>query len=104
MTIPPGPRAYAPYVVDLLSRRQHWQYRLLVLAWVLGQLWFWRWWLQDEHVVTLFGIVFNSVLLSWTAFLPAWFLFFLGRARQPNPQLPVPAGRVVFFNDTATTE
>jgi cellulose synthase (UDP-forming) len=88
----------------LLSRRQHWQYRLLVVAWVIGQLWFWRWWLQDDHVVTLFGIVFNSVLLSWAAFLPAWFLFFLGRARQPNPHLPVPAGRVAMVVTRAPSE
>ena len=69
---------------------QAWQYRLLVVAWIAGQVFFWSWWLREEHVVTLLGMLLNSLLLVWTTFLPAWLLFFLNRAKRPNPALPVP--------------
>jgi cellulose synthase (UDP-forming) len=93
-----------PFSVRLASRRQRWQYRTLVAAWVIGQLSFWSWWLQAEHVITLVGMFLNSLLLVWTTFLPAWLLFFVGRARRPNPGLPLPEGRVAMVVTKAPSE
>src|SRR5215469_3837860 len=93
-----------PYSISLASPRQRWQYRLLVVAWILGQVWFWSWWLGSDHVVTLVGMFINSLLLVWTTFLPAWYLFFLGRVREPNPALALPAGRVAMVVTKAPSE
>ena len=93
-----------PFFVSLTSSWQHWQYRLLVLAWLLCQVSFWAWWLQSDHVVTPFGMCVNSLLLLWTAFLPAWFLFFLGRVRRPNPDQPLPEGGVAMIVTKAPSE
>jgi cellulose synthase (UDP-forming) len=93
-----------PYTVPLAAPRERWQYRLLVVAWLVGQVSFWSWWLQGDHVVTLLGMFLNSLLLLWTTFLPAWFLFFLGRAKQPNPKLPLPKGRVAMVTTRAPSE
>jgi cellulose synthase (UDP-forming) len=90
--------------VSLASPRQRWQYRLLVVAWILGQVFFWSWWLSNDHVVTLFGMFINSLLLVWTTFLPAWYLFFLGRVREPNPALALPEGRVAMVVTKAPSE
>jgi hypothetical protein len=62
-----------PYVVDLASHQQRWQYRALVIAWLLGQASFWSWWLREDHIVTPVGMLINSLLLLWTTFLPAWY-------------------------------
>ena len=93
-----------PYTVPLASPRQRWQYRLLVVAWLIGQVSFWTWWLQGDHVVTLLGMFLNSLLLVWTTFLPAWLLFFVGRARRPNPAMPLPEGRVAMVVTKAPSE
>ena len=88
----------------LASRRQRWQYRAIVAAWVISQVSFWTWWLQQDHVVTLVGMFLNSLLLVWTTFLPAWLLFFVGRAKRPNPALPLPEGRVAMVVTKAPSE
>jgi cellulose synthase (UDP-forming) len=93
-----------PYVVSLASPRQRWQYRLLVAAWILGQIVFWSWWLRADHVVTPVGMLLNSLLLVWTTFLPGWYLFFLGRTCRPNPRLPLPDGRVAMVVTKAPSE
>ena len=95
---------YEPYTVPLVSRRQRWQFRLLVAAWLVGQVSFWAWWLQGDHVVSLLGMFLNSLLLVWTTFLPAWLLFFVGRARRPNPAVPLPDGRVAMVVTKAPSE
>ncbi|MBV9328018.1 MAG: glycosyltransferase [Chloroflexi bacterium] len=93
-----------PYTVGLASGWQRWQYRALVVGWVIAQASFWSWWLHEDHVVTLVGMLINSLLLLWTTFLPAWYLFFLGRARRPNPAVPVPDGRVAMVVTKAPSE
>jgi cellulose synthase (UDP-forming) len=92
------------YTVSLASRRQRWQFRLLLVAWLIGQVSFWSWWLQSDHVVTLVGMFLNSLLLVWTTFLPAWLLFFVARARRPNPAVPPPDGRVAMVVTKAPSE
>jgi cellulose synthase (UDP-forming) len=93
-----------PYTVPLASRSQRWPYRLLVAAWLVGQVSFWTWWLRADHVVTLLGMFLNSLLLVWTTFMPAWLLFFAGRARRPNPAVPLPEGRVAMVVTKAPSE
>src|SRR6185312_13775818 len=80
------------------------QYRALVCAWIVAQLFFWTWWVKDDHVVTLVGMLINSFLLIWTTFLPAWFLFFLNRVKQTNPALALPEGRVAMIVTKAASE
>jgi cellulose synthase (UDP-forming) len=93
-----------PYVVDLASRAQQWQYRALVVGWLAGQVWFWSWWLRQDHVVTPAGMLINSLVLLWTTFLPGWYFFLLGRTRRPNPAMPLPTGRVAMVVTKAPSE
>jgi cellulose synthase/poly-beta-1,6-N-acetylglucosamine synthase-like glycosyltransferase len=93
-----------PFLVDSASHSQRRQYRGLVCAWIVAQLFFWTWWVTDDHVVTLLGMFINSFLLVWTTFLPAWFLFFLNRVKQTNPALALPEGRVAMIVTKASSE
>ena len=93
-----------PYTVALAGPRQRWEYRALVVGWLIAQASFWSWWLHADHVVTLGGMVVNSFLLLWTTLLPAWYLFFLGRARRPNPAVDVPDGAVAMVVTKAPSE
>ena len=48
---------HEPYLVDVMAPGQAWRFRLFVGGWLLSLGWFWSWWLSDEHVVTLGGMV-----------------------------------------------
>jgi cellulose synthase (UDP-forming) len=84
----------APYLLPLMSARQSWTFRCLLGVWLVALGFFWQWWLQADHVISLAGLVLNSELLVWTTAVPAWCFFFAHRARRPNRAVPVPAGRV----------
>src|SRR4051794_22427811 len=50
---------------------------LMLIPWTMSVAVFWVWWLDPAHVVTIPGMMLNSVLLAWTTLLPAWFFFFV---------------------------
>ncbi|MEZ4572160.1 MAG: glycosyltransferase [Thermomicrobiales bacterium] len=67
-------------------------YSVLALLWVIGNLAFWVWWFQPEHVVTWPRMILATLAMAYDfTFMPLAFFFFLVRMRQPEPIIP-PAG------------
>jgi len=64
----------------------------LIGCWVAAEVFFWRYWLQSSHVVTVPGFLFNTTLILWFTALPTYFLFFLTRMKRTVPGLPLPPG------------
>ena len=50
----------------------------------------WLWWLQPEHRVTWIGTILASLLLAWQTFLPAYYFYFVGKMKRPNPVIAIP--------------
>jgi cellulose synthase/poly-beta-1,6-N-acetylglucosamine synthase-like glycosyltransferase len=72
--------------------------------WLLSLAFFWSWWLRSDHVVTLFGMVVNSMMFMWSLFLPGWFFVHLGRMARPDPELDTPRLRVAIIVTKAPAE
>ncbi len=68
-----------------MSPKQEKQYRILVLIWIVVNVYFWHWWFQIEHVGNpiLFGLM-PFALLYETTMLPSFYAFFLGQMRHPK--------------------
>lgn len=75
-----------PYLISILSRKDRLIIGFLIVLWVVGQLLFWHWWLQPEHIVSTGRHIINSLLLLWTFLMPAYFFFFIWRMKRPVPQ------------------
>ena len=79
--------------------------RGLLLLWACAvTLLFW-WWFQRDHVIDWPSFAIASLALIWVVCLPAYFFFFLLRARVPNPRLAVGSGwRVAMVVTKAPSE
>lgn len=72
-----------------MSRRQQWQYRVLVALWAFANGQFWVWWLNGHHIGNPLLFILMSVFLFYSGtFLSSIYLFFLGQMRRPVP-IPV---------------
>ena len=80
------------FLVDVFGRRQRLCYWILACGWGLALCFFFSWWFQKEHVVTLAGIVLNTLLILYNLLMPGYFFFFLGRMKKPNPEVEPPLG------------
>lgn len=76
----------------------------LAVSWALGFVWFWTWWLSPEHRVGWAGLIVNSILLLYLTALPFYFLITVGRLKQVNPTLEIPALTVAFVVTRAPSE
>ncbi len=92
------------YYVELLTRREKIVYWSMVGVWFGVLCSFWLWWLKSEHIVSVFGILLTSYVLVWGTVTPAWYFYFAGRMKKPNPRLPVPSGRVAMVVTKAPSE
>ena len=81
-----------PYLVSPYSKQQRIVINILSAAWMLGLLFFYVWWFDPSHVVTTTRFWITTIILFWVTFLPAYFFFFVLRARVPNPDLKIPSG------------
>jgi cellulose synthase (UDP-forming) len=97
-------QAKKSYFVDVMSAKQKLQYRLLVSIWLVTLILFWTWWLQKGHIVTFSGLLINSLMLLWSTILPAYYFYFVGRMRKPNPHLDLPSGKVAIIVTRAPSE
>ncbi len=104
LAAPESQQVNKPYLVDVMTARQKIYYGSLVLIWLVNLTLFWVWWLQKDHVVSFLGIVLNSLMLIWSTFLPAYYFYFVGRMRKPNPHLPLPPGKVAIIVTKAPSE
>lgn len=74
-----------------------------LVYWSLVGLWFvtlaisFAWWFQPQHTAGIGGMVMTTILLSFTMVLPAYFFINAGRGSYPDPDQPVPPGKVAFI-------
>ena len=85
-----SPNRSAPaYLISPFSRREQVQLTALTLLWAGTVTLLFCWWFQQDHVVDWPSYAIASLALAWVVCLPAYFFFFLLRARVPNPSLAV---------------
>lgn len=97
-------RTRAATFVQSLEPRQRIVIGLLTLLWALSFITFWYWWLQPGHLVGWFGLLLNSALLFYVAYLPFYFLVAANRLRKVNVAIEVPELRVAFAVTKAPSE
>ena len=51
--------------------------------WIAMLLYFWFWWLQPEHVVSLGRYAIVTLVLVWITLIPGYFIFIFANARIP---------------------
>jgi len=86
--------------VPVMTAAEKRTYRALACLWTIANLVFWSWWLRPSHIVTLPRFLVTTFVIGYTLAMPAYFIFFLGRMRRPNPALALPAGLRVTFATT----
>ena len=77
------------FLVSPFSRREQVQLTGLVLLWACTVTLLFSWWFQRNHFVNGPNFAIASLALAWVVCLPAYFFFFLLRARVPNPALAI---------------
>lgn len=71
-------------MIKVMNTREKKFYWVIILAWIVANIIFWRWWFQAEHVASLPMYVLMSVALMYeTTILPSFYFFFVGRMRRP---------------------
>ena len=78
-----------PFLVKALTERRLIELAFLIGCWLAAEVYFWSYWLQAGHVVSVAGFLFNTALIAWFTALPAYFLFFLTRMKRTRPDLPL---------------
>lgn len=92
------------YLIDVMSKGQKIVFNVLVGLWLATLVWFWSWWMQLGHVVTITGFLITSFVLFWSTMIPLWYFYFVGRMKRPNPNLSLPKGRVAIIVTKAPSE
>src|SRR5690242_12247711 len=81
--------------VELVSGHKLLQYRLIFAAWFFANAAFWAWWLNADRIANLALFIPFSVSYGYTVTaLPAMYLFYVRRMKQPLPA-PAVSGRQV---------
>ena len=93
-----------PFLVPVMNGGQKRTFAALVVLWIGSLAFFWSWWLRSDHVVTVMGMVVNTLMLVWGLLLPGLFFFHVGRMRRPNPALELPRLRVAMIVTKAPSE
>src|SRR5438552_1389180 len=86
--------------VPVMSPAERHSYRGLTLLWLGATVAFSVWWFQPSHVVSLPRFLITTFVIAYALAMPAYFLFFVGRMRRPNPALTPPTGLRVAFATT----
>lgn len=85
-------------MLDVMSKRDKWIYRLFVLVWLVVNGVFWSWWFREEHLASAGMFVLMSLALLYeTTLLPSVYLFYVGRMRKPIHQEPPPGLKVAMI-------
>jgi cellulose synthase (UDP-forming) len=92
------------YLVPVMTVGERRVFTLLLLAWASALYFFWSWWLNSAHVVTLFGMIANSLMFFWAMLIPGTFYVHLARMARTDPALPPPALRVAMIVTKAPSE
>jgi beta-mannanase/cellulose synthase/poly-beta-1,6-N-acetylglucosamine synthase-like glycosyltransferase len=94
----------SPLLTDILNPSQRLRFRILVALWAISVACFWAWWFRHEHMITVTGLVINTLVLAWAMLPPAWCWYFVGRMKRTNPTLRLPGGRVAIIVTKAPSE
>jgi cellulose synthase (UDP-forming) len=71
-------------VVEVMTPRQAWGYRAIVVCWLAVNGFYWAWWLRPGHVANPIYFTVVSLAMCYVfTLLPSAYLFFLGRMRRP---------------------
>ncbi|MDY7541190.1 MULTISPECIES: glycosyltransferase family 2 protein [unclassified Cryobacterium] len=100
----PTRRTRAETFVNVLDTRQRVVIGILTAGWLITFAFFWAWWLRPEHLVGWVGMVVNSMLLFYLAYLPLYFTATMNRLREVDPTLEVPDLSVAFVVTKAPSE
>jgi cellulose synthase (UDP-forming) len=92
------------YRVPVMTIGERWVFTMLLAAWAGALYFFWSWWLSSGHVVTLFGMIANSLMFFWVMLVPGTFYVHLARMARTNPVLPPPRLRVAMIVTKAPSE
>ncbi len=92
------------FFVDVMSKKQKLQFIGLITLWLGALIWFWSWWLRQDHFVTVWGMVINSIVIGWTLILPGYYFFFVYRMKIANPELNPPEGSYAMVVTKAPSE
>lgn len=94
-----------PFLVDVLNARQQRLLISLVASWSVGVAIFYVWWFRSEHLAGLSKFALNTILVTWTAVIPAYLFFFLLQMKRVNPNLHIPrVWRVAMVTTRAPSE
>src|SRR5947209_1939719 len=93
-------RAVAATTIPVMAPAERRTYHTLVGLWFVMLLLFWSWWFRPSHIVTIPRFLITTFVIGYTLAMPAYFFFFLGRMRRPNPALAPPPGLRVTFATT----
>jgi len=93
-----------PFFIDVMSKKQRLTYTGLIAFWFCTLIWFWSWWLKQDHFVTLWGMYINSLVIGWTLILPGYYFLFVYRMKIANPELDPPEGSYAMVVTKAPSE
>jgi cellulose synthase (UDP-forming) len=91
--------------IEVGTARQQLVFRGLSVLWLVSIVVGVAWWVSPTRAGTGVGMAINSAVLAFDAVvLPAWFLFFTGRMRRPDPAIGLPTLRVAMVVTKAPSE
>lgn len=80
-------------------------YFLGVAAWLLGLGWFWTWWFDPKHILSLPAFLLLTAILAWVTLLPAYFIYlFAGSRRASKTRGQHVPGRIAMVVTKAPSE
>ncbi|MBP9817324.1 glycosyltransferase [Candidatus Shapirobacteria bacterium] len=71
-------------VKPVMTRREGWFYTFLVVSWLISVLYFWIWWLNPSNIISSYGLIVNSLLVSWTMLMPGYYFYFVSKMKEPT--------------------
>jgi hypothetical protein len=84
------------YFMEVMSKEQKLKFTCMVGLWLCALVGFWSWWLRQEHIVTMWGMVSNSIVIGRHRILPARHFFFVYRLKIANPEARPATETIVF--------
>ncbi len=78
------------FLIDVMSQRDKWTFRVLVTIWLIALFFLWKWWLQPNHILSWLDMAITSLVLAWQTVLPGYYFYFVARMKRPNPEIPIP--------------
>ncbi|MDR2310673.1 MAG: glycosyltransferase [Brucellaceae bacterium] len=79
-----------PLLVSVFQGYMRVEYIIGVILWLAAFIYFWVWWLQPAHHVSVFGSIIATSVLVWLTLLPAYFLGMFYYAVRPVGALRIP--------------